>query len=200
MVMNKVEIAPGIVVYSDVIKNSENLHLDIEEGMKSARIEWGKAYVRSGSEVKIDDSSRSTETLVIAYVETPSEDYLSISNSFNTSLSNIFLESFSPIEKDYKGMYAADTRTHENYSILKYGIGQNFVNHVDDHFEGPRRISHVHYLNEDYTGGEIQFPRFGITYKPKANDSIFFPSGYVYNHSVSPVLSGTRYAVVSWAY
>ena len=198
--MNKVEIAPGIVVYSDVIKNSENLHLDIEEGMKSARIEWGKAYVRSGSEVKIDDSSRSTETLVIAYVETPSEDYLSISNSFNTSLSNIFLESFSPIEKDYKGMYAADTRTHENYSILKYGIGQNFVNHVDDHFEGPRRISHVHYLNEDYTGGEIQFPRFGITYKPKANDSIFFPSGYVYNHSVSPVLSGTRYAVVSWAY
>lgn len=198
--MEKKEIAPGIVVYPNVIKNSERLHLDIEEGMQSAGIVWGKAYVRSGDDVKIDDSSRSTETIVVGYKDHISEDFSSLTSSFNSSLSNIFFESFYPIENDYKAMYSADVKTHESYSILKYGTGQNFVNHVDDHYQGPRRISHVHYLNEDYEGGEIEFPRFKITYKPKANESIFFPSGYVYNHSVHPVISGHRYALVSWMY
>jgi hypothetical protein len=198
--MIKEEIAPGIIVYNDVIPDSKNLCRDIEDGMISANIKWGKAYVRSGKEVLVQESSRSTETLTIAYSEIPLTDFSSIENSFNSNVTNLFLKSFSPIEKDYKHIYQADVKTHESYSILKYGVGQNFVNHVDDHFEGPRRISHVHYLNEDYEGGEINFPRFGITYKPKANQSIFFPSGYVYNHSVSPVISGTRYAVVSWLF
>jgi len=39
------------------------------------------------------------------------------------------------------------------------------------------------YLNDDYEGGEICFPRFNIEYKPKANEFLVFPSTYVYNHS-----------------
>lgn len=198
--MKKEEIAPGIVVYSDVIDNSEKLHIDIEEGMESAGISWGSAYVRSGDEVKIEESSRNTQILVVQHTNEILTNYASPIDCFNTNLSNLFFENFSPIENDYKAIYAADTRSHEAYSILKYGIGQNFVNHVDDHFQGPRRISHVHYLNDNYEGGEIEFPRFGIKYKPKANQSIFFPSGYVYNHSVHPVVSGERYAIVSWLF
>lgn len=198
--MQKEEIAPGIVVYSNVIPDSQNLHIDIEEGMESAGIAWGHAYVRSGDEIKVEESSRNTQIIVVQSTDTILNNYATLSDCFNTNLSNLFFESFSPIENDYKAMYAVDTRTHESYSILKYGIGQNFVNHVDDHFQGPRRISHVHYLNDDYQGGEIEFPRFGITYKPKANQSIFFPSGYVYNHSVHPVTSGERYAIVSWLF
>lgn len=198
--MKKEEIAPGIVVYSDVIENSEQLHIDIEEGMESAGISWGSAYVRSGDEVKIEESSRNTQILVVQHTDKILNNYDSPTDCFNTNLANLFFENFSPIENDYKSIYAADTRSHEAYSILKYGIGQNFVNHVDDHFQGPRRISHVHYLNDNYEGGEIEFPRFGIKYKPKANQSIFFPSGYVYNHSVHPVVSGERYAIVSWLF
>jgi hypothetical protein len=168
--------------------------------MISANISWGKAYVRSGEEILVQESSRSTEILTIPHSDTELTDFSSIGNAFNSNIANMFLKNFSIIEKDYKNIYQADVKTHESYSILKYGIGQNFVNHVDDHFAGPRRISHVHYLNEDYEGGEIEFPRFGIVYKPKANQSIFFPSGYVYNHSVRPVISGTRYAVVSWSF
>jgi predicted 2-oxoglutarate/Fe(II)-dependent dioxygenase YbiX len=53
-------------------------------------------------------------------------------------------------------------------------------------------------MNDNYTGGEISFPRFGITYKPKANELLMFPSNYVYNHSVAEVTAGNRYAVVTW--
>ena len=59
-------------------------------------------------------------------------------------------------------------------------------------------MSWVYYINDDYTGGEIVFPRFGITYKPAKDELLIFPSTYVYNHSVLPVIEGTRYAVVSW--
>jgi predicted 2-oxoglutarate/Fe(II)-dependent dioxygenase YbiX len=59
-------------------------------------------------------------------------------------------------------------------------------------------MSWVYYINDDYTGGEISFPRFNLTYKPVANEFIVFPSNYIYNHSVLPVIEGTRYAVVSW--
>jgi predicted 2-oxoglutarate/Fe(II)-dependent dioxygenase YbiX len=87
---------------------------------------------------------------------------------------------------------------HDDYQILKYGKGQKFTNHIDDHPSYHRRVSSIYYINDDYEGGEINFPRFNISYKPKANEMIIFPSTYVYNHSVSEVLSGTRYAVVSW--
>ena len=40
MVITKEEIAPGIVIYSDVIPDSENLYKDIEEGMASVNIQW----------------------------------------------------------------------------------------------------------------------------------------------------------------
>jgi predicted 2-oxoglutarate/Fe(II)-dependent dioxygenase YbiX len=48
--------------------------------------------------------------------------------------------------------------------------------------------------------GELTFDRFGIEYKPKANQLIIFPSTFVYNHSVKEVISGKRYVVVSWAH
>jgi len=78
-------------------------------------------------------------------------------------------------------------------------VGQKFVNHIDDHTDYHRRMSTIYYINDNYEGGEIEFPRFNVKYKPVANDFIIFPSNYMYNHSVSPVISGERYAVVSWA-
>lgn len=87
---------------------------------------------------------------------------------------------------------------HDSYQILKYSKGQKFTNHIDDHPQYLRRISSIYYINDDYIGGEINFSRFNISYKPKANELLVFPSTYVYNHSVSEVTDGTRYSVVSW--
>ena len=110
----------------------------------------------------------------------------------------IFFNSFAKIENHYKAKYGVSFSKHSSYDILKYGEGQMFTNHIDHHPDYQRTISLVYYFNDDYEGGEINFPRFDISFKPKANQLIIFPSTYVYNHSVSEVTSGTRYAVVSW--
>jgi hypothetical protein len=198
--MIKEEIAPGIVIYSDIIPNSENLYIDIEEGMASAKINWTAASVKESEEPRVNTKTRDTQTIGVSYLGGIKDTSLitDMSELFFINLNNIFFESFSPIEKEYVSSYGIASEWHETYAILKYGEGQQFTNHIDDHPSYHRRISTVYYLNDNYVGGEINFPRFNITFKPKANQMIVFPSTYVYNHSVSPVTEGERYAVVSW--
>jgi len=202
--MEKTELAPGIISYENVINKEifNTLVNDIEEGLTSAKIEWKSAMVKSGVgekiETTIDTESRDTKTIVVPYSEIEKDDYSNFSAAFYTSLSNLFLENLIPIENDYKKHFGISSIWHDSYSILKYGVGQKFVNHVDDHPDYHRRVSTLYYINDDYSGGEINFSRFNLSIKPKANQMIIFPSTYVYNHSVSPVIEGTRYAVVSW--
>jgi len=196
--MIKNEVAPGIVIYDNVINNSNTLHLDIEEGMSSAGLLWIPAGVVEDSGETINTKARDTSSIHVPYSDTLKDDYSNLYNAFFTTLSNIFFESFQPVEQDYKNSYGFKTTWHDGFNILKYGVGQYFVNHIDDHTDYHRRMSTVHYINDDYEGGEIVFPRFDLSIKPKANQTIIFPSTYVYNHSVLPVTDGTRYSVVSW--
>lgn len=198
--MIKEELAPGIVVYSNVIPDSSNLHNEIEEALLSVGQKWGQAYITGeNADTKLNPKSRDTSTFGVPYYgKVLNIENGSLSEIFLSNLNDLFFENFDPIEKDYMSLYGVSTTSHDTYGILKYGKGQKFTNHIDDHELYPRRVSTVYYINEDYTGGEISFPRFNLTIKPKANQMIVFPSNYVYNHSVSPVIEGERYAVVSW--
>jgi len=200
----RIEIAPGIMSYENVMSKEifDTFVNDIEEGMSSAKIEWNSAEVKQGTgdeiKTKVDTKSRDTQTVVIPYSSIEKDDYSTLSATFYTSISNVFLQNIDPIERDYQRYFHIGCSWHDSYSILKYGVGQKFIDHIDDHPDFHRRMSTLYYINDDYSGGEINFPRFNLSFKPKANQMIIFPSTYVYNHSVSPVTEGTRYAVVSW--
>jgi hypothetical protein len=197
--MIKEELAPGIFVYSNVIPNSETLYKDIENGLVSAGLSWNEASVLESTDQMVNKKSRDTSRFGVQYLgQTKDLTGVNAVEGFYLSLNNLFFENFNPIEKDYTNSYGVVCDWHDTYEILKYGEGQFFHNHMDDCPSYHRRVSTVYYLNDNYTGGEINFPRFGITFKPKNNQMILFPSTYVYNHSVSPVIEGTRYAVVSW--
>jgi hypothetical protein len=192
------EIAPGIIVYDDVIPGYESLIGEIEENLILTERSWKDAKVKSGNETYVNTNFRDTSAISIPYSSTVLDDYSNPISSFNTKFSNLFLENLVPIEHDYQHGYDIGCAWHDDYQILKYGVGQKFTNHIDDHPDFHRIVSTLYYLNDDYSGGEINFPRFDISFKPKANQMIIFPSTYVYNHSVSPVTEGVRYAVVSW--
>jgi predicted 2-oxoglutarate/Fe(II)-dependent dioxygenase YbiX len=87
---------------------------------------------------------------------------------------------------------------HEGYSILKYGADEEYKQHYDSGTEMGRTISVLVYLNGDYTGGELEFPYFGIKIKPEPGMMIIFPSNYAYTHIAKPVTNGTKYALVTW--
>lgn len=191
--MESKELAPGIVVCSNVLNDGINLPSMIEEAVEYKAVAWLSASVSGGTNKDVRD----TDTMVIpSYMpETPQE---SPRDFFNKSMLDIINSIFKPAVNEYMANYGISYQDFETFSILKYGVGQKFTNHVDDHPNYHRRVSMVYYMNEDYQGGEISFPRFDLTYKPKADELLLFPSGYTYNHSVHPVTSGVRYAIVGW--
>lgn len=196
--INKKEIAPGIMVYSDVMKNHKSFIPAIEHFMnlENSEISWTNSYVyKDGKE--IIDENRSSKTYYVEYNEEKPNVFFQ-ENLLKTYVRKTITEFSNPIEIDYQNYYNVVVPQHTGYSILKYFEGSKFNDHIDHNIFEPRTISTVWYINDDYEGGEICFPRFNIEYKPKENELLLFPSTYVYNHSVKPIKNGTRYSVVSW--
>ena len=54
-------------------------------------------------------------------------------------------------------------------------------------------LAGLFYLNDDYEGGELYFPKQGIQFKPKAGAAYFFPGDLNYIHGVTKITSGIRY-------
>ena len=87
------------------------------------------------------------------------------------------------------------------YELLRYQEGEHFGLHTDailGRNEGFRQLSGLIYLNDDYEGGETEFPRQGIKFKGSAGDLLLFPSNFCYPHQSLPVTQGTKFAIVTW--
>lgn len=61
-----------------------------------------------------------------------------------------------------------------------------------------RDLTILIYLNDDYEGGELELPDWGIKLKPKAGTLLAFPSYIEFSHRVHPVTSGERFTLVTW--
>jgi hypothetical protein len=121
---------------------------------------------------------------------------------------DIFPDKYSSSSKDiieiYDTIYNAMNSALEDYkqrsgknldkaiprTISKYYTNSFMGPHTDS---GPRAyISGVFYLNDNYSGGELEFPNQGIKIKPSAGSMIFFPSVEPFVHDPKVVLSGEK--------
>lgn len=59
-------------------------------------------------------------------------------------------------------------------------------------------LSNIIYLNDDFEGGELFFPDFGIDIKPKPGMLAVFPGNINYLHGVRKVVGNTRYTGTLW--
>lgn len=71
--------------------------------------------------------------------------------------------------------------------------------HIDSLEYDGIEVSSVIYLNDDFIGGEINFPNRNKTHKPEAGDIIIFPSrGENWFHEVYNISKGRRYTIAMW--
>lgn len=97
------------------------------------------------------------------------------------------------------------SKEHLDYaiSILKTNgtvIGINKYNenaHMGPHVDLNDRNSYIQYtivvyLNDDYEGGELNFPNHNITLKPVAGSIAMYPSGHPYTHESLNITKGRK--------
>ena len=84
------------------------------------------------------------------------------------------------------------------YQLLRYNIGDYVTEHIDTSSGQHRTLSCTLALNDEYEGGELTFFDSELKYKLKKGDMMIFPSSFTYPHQVLPVLSGTRYSIITW--
>jgi hypothetical protein len=200
MGITRKDLAPGIVVYGNVMPNVETFIPELEEAVSGGAVKWGDPYIRQNNEDVVNREIRDLQVLGIDYEQskTLKESHSNPKDAFDNILGNRIYTALDFPVKHYIRDFSAEWTFHDIYNVMKYSKGHFFKNHIDDGLKFHRRVSFSFYPNDDYIGGEITFERFGIEYKPKANEILIFPSTYVYNHSVKPIEEGTRYAVVSW--
>lgn len=91
-----------------------------------------------------------------------------------------------------------ETFYHEGYNLLKYSGGEEYKEHYDSSTGNGRAVSALCYLNDDYDGGELEFPAFDVKIIPQPGMLILFPSNFAYRHIAHPVTKGSKYSLVTW--
>lgn len=100
----------------------------------------------------------------------------------------------------------------EGATVLHYDVGEEITNHYDFvdpatpgyeeevRARGERIITFLVYLNDDYEGGETDFPRLGVRHKGRRGDGLYFvnalPSGQPDRrtwHAGRPPLRGEKW-------
>lgn len=155
---------------------------------------WGRATISDGDEGNYHHVDRNNDALSIdarlSDELAPYQRLLLPQIAHQCALVYKTLNKYTTISKD------------TNYQLLRYKPGQHFNTHVDHIVGHPdwgrRQLSFLLYLNDDYAGGELWFPRQQRKIKPKAGDVVLFPSHFTHPHAGLDVTQGVKYAVVSW--
>jgi hypothetical protein len=102
------------------------------------------------------------------------------------------------VVKDYTRRYnIGELRYWEATNYVKYGPGQHFQEHHDHGYSYNAVVSLVGFPNDDYEGGELYFRLQNISVKPRLGDLYVFPSNFMYPHRAMPVVSGTKFSMVT---
>lgn len=160
-----------------------NLEIELSEVLRIAEdTEWVEATV-GGRFVGMDDTLIKLEP--------------SIRDASLKKL-KVLQEAIFPDLKNYVEDYAQNNLVMDTFALVKYTEGQFFAEHSDGVANFGRALSIVIYLNDDYEGGELYFRNQNLTMKPVAKSMVMFPSTDEFLHEAKPVISGTKYAIVSF--
>jgi hypothetical protein len=186
----------GLNVYRNVFSLEDSKrYIDILESNLSGnkKYKWSEAQVTNSS----TPIKRARDCVDFRF----KQENLGPRDEHNAELIDLHQEIYEKLKDcvdDYAKYWGINVVYYEAFNFVKYeGEGKHFNIHADHGPAYNATVSAVIYINDDYEGGEIQFPRLdGYTLTPKVGDIAIFPSNYIYEHASLPMRSGTKYCVV----
>ena len=121
-------------------------------------------------------------------------------NTYLTTLDGIYFESQknNAVDRVTKVCKTFDSRVIIDYAgVVRWPSGTFMKPHIDPHRpnQEPDLFAAVVYLNDDFDGGYTCFDEYEI--KPEIGKLLIF-SNSVYEHSVSEIKNGERFALSIW--
>jgi len=186
----------GLHVYHDTFSlDDANRYIETLESNlgKNGKYSWSEAQVTNSS----TPIKKARDCVDFKY----KQENLGPKNDANSELIDLHEEIYQKLKyciDDYARYWGIDIVYYEAFNFVKYeGEGTHFNIHAD---HGPAyncTVSAVIYINDDYKGGDLKFPRLdNLIIKPRVGDIAVFPSNYIYEHASLPMESGTKYCVV----
>ena len=177
-----------IRVYNNVLTHEE-CNLILDEYVESK--EWCNAMVGGG--VKKDNIRRCQ----IAHISL--KEVISNNEKIRKEIDTLVFNKVGSVAARYIQEFPyCNISTDSGYDLLRYNEGGFYTIHTDSCKDGPRTVAMSLVLNDNYDGGEIAFFERSHIIKPLAGSVVIFPANFMYPHEIMPVLSGTRYAIVTW--
>lgn len=185
------ELDFGIYVYRDVIKPEMNVISILEETISNIpNLNWQEAlvgYMEKMPEYR-DCYDFKYKPSTVGNPALKNLDYM-YEQTYNAQLG---------VVKDYCAKFnIGEMRYWEATNYVKYGKNQYFQAHTDHGFSYNCTVSLVSYPNDDYDGGELEFPLQRLKVKPQAGDTYIFPSNFMYPHRACVVNDGVKYSMVT---
>ena len=194
--INVTNPAIGLNIYENAISKEKcNLYINTLESKLNGQTKysWKEATVTNSA--KPIKSARDCSDF--KYKDTD----LGPINDENVELIEMHQDLYSIVKScvdDYANYWGINVIYYEAFNFVKYnGPGQQFKIHADHGPAYNTTVSVVVYLNDNYEGGELYFPRLdNLVYKPKIGDIAIFPSNYIYEHASRDMIDGIKYSVV----
>lgn len=190
MKINKLE--DNIFYFTGLIKDPVSFINKIEFVEDNNVISKWKPWYSSNSNAKYGEYKE----IIPGFLNQSSNiDSVEIVNEITKSISNCITE------------YIKETKSEPGFlpsvvNVRKYDTDAYMGPHIDTEDERDKTkpsISLVFYLNDEYEGGQIEFPNQRISLKPEAGSIVIFPSISPYYHDPKPVTKGIKYMIpVFW--
>jgi hypothetical protein len=191
---SKEELFPGVWVYRDVIKKDLDVINRLNTIGNSANKEGDSRYNWTFGFVGYSDripSYRDCEDIKIGEIISPANETQKLVGELWSDLK----KAQDVAVADYCAKYNVKMNYWEVMNCIRYGKGQHFQEHADHGFSYSATVSLVAYVNDDYAGGNLLFPKLGLNIKPRAGDLYIFPSTYLFSHRAMPVEDGMKFSI-----
>jgi hypothetical protein len=187
--------APGILIHEDWYSDADKL---LDETVKAADLEYSvTAWKRSitgtpGSHQQTDYRS-SVESNISAVWGYNDKDLIPLAEELKK-----FCKELNEKVNDFRSVYDLHLRKDEGFTVIRYQNKAEYQFHHDHAEQNERALSMVFFLNDNFDGGELEFPYFDTKITPTAGTLVLFPSNFPYSHIAHPVEGGTKYSLVTW--
>jgi hypothetical protein len=142
-------------------------------------------------------SNKGTPNFTQLNINRKHPENIKLLSQITIGVANLYKKEFS----DYTRWFPPRTFL-EEFRLKKYhcNSGDRFDIHVDieDHSSAKRYLAFLYYLNDDFVGGETEFPYHEKKIVPKRGSVMVFPPTWQYPHSGLKVTTGVKYIMSTY--